>query len=47
METYVISENIFPTMKSQKTGSESSSASAETASGEAEPAVNVHDPKAL
>ena len=35
----------IPTMKSQKTGSESSSANAEAASKEAEPAMNVNDPK--
>ena len=35
----------LPTMKSQKTGSESSSANADAASEEAEPAVNVNDPK--
>ena len=35
----------IPTMKSQKTGSESSSVNAEAASEEAEPSVNVNDPK--
>jgi len=44
METYVISENIFPTMKSIKTGSEGNGVSSE-ASEEAAPAVNVNDPK--
>ena len=44
METYVISENIFPTMKSLKSGSEGNGVSSE-ASEEAAPAVNVNDPK--
>ena len=44
METYVISENIFPTMKSLKSGSEGNGVSSE-GTEEAAPAVNVNDPK--
>ena len=44
MTCLVIPQNVIPTMKSIKTGSEGNGVSSE-ASEEAAPAVNVNDPK--